>query len=191
MLNLLNNWFLTSVDDNFNELMKNSFFSNDPVLNKIDLTLDYLFEVIPIILASFLIFLYLQYRRKFKDSLFFIIVMLINAFFIWGLKIIIQRPRPVGTAFEALASGYGFPSGHTTNVIVFLGLLAYFSWKYLKNNRRNVKILVTTFCLILIILVSFSRLYLGIHWLTDVLGGLFLGLFILFLGIFTNEKFFN
>ena len=189
IFNLLSGGFLTNVDINFNESIKNAFFSNNPILNAIALTLDYLFEVIPIIIASFIIFLYFQYKRRFKDSLFFIIIMLANAFLIWALKIIIQRPRPGSSIFNYLSSGYAFPSGHTTNVVVFLGLLIYFSWKYLKKENKNIKIFITIILSLIAIIVGFSRLYLGIHWLTDVLGGLLLGLFILSSGIFTIEKF--
>ncbi len=191
LVNILNKGFLTNIDIRFNELMKNAFFSNNTILNSLALSLDYLFEVIPIIIASFIIFLYIQYKRRFEDSFFFIILMLVNAFFIWGLKILIQRPRPENIIFEHLSSGYAFPSGHTTNVVVFLGLIIYFSWKYLKKGNKNAKILVTIMLSLIAVIVGLSRLYIGIHWLSDVLGGLLLGLFILFVGIFVNEKLFN
>ena len=65
---------------------------------------------------------------------------------------------------------FGFPSGHTSVGLCFWGYL----WKNYKQNKT-----ISTFCLIMIIFVPFSRLYLGVHFIGDILGGHLLGLFIL------------
>ena len=191
IFNIINNGFLITLDINFNILMKNASFSNNQILNTIATALHYLFGLVSIVIISFIIFLYLQYKKRYRDSLFFVIIMLVNAFFIWGLKILVQRPRSESGLFNYLYSGYAFPSGHTASAVVFLGLIIYFSWKYLKTRNKNAKIFITVILSLTDIIVGFSRLYLGIHWLSDVLGGFLLGLFILFLGIFINEKLFN
>ena len=84
------------------------------------------------------------------------------------LKEIIQRPRPDG--FRLIAeTGYSFPSGHSMVAMAFYGLLIYMIWRYETN--RGLKWL---FCLsfsLVVILIGASRIYLGVHYASDVLAG--------------------
>jgi membrane-associated phospholipid phosphatase len=84
------------------------------------------------------------------------------------LKQIVQRPRPEG--FRLIAeTGYSFPSGHSMVAMAFYGLLAWMVWHYEKD--RFVKWLcVTGFCLV-IVAVGLSRIYLGVHYASDVIAG--------------------
>ena len=88
------------------------------------------------------------------------------------LKAIVRAPRPFQVLGNidgkrlATATGYSFPSGHTTTGASFYSALA-FAYK-----KRALSIL----CAILIVLVGTSRLYLGVHWPIDVFGGLVLGI---------------
>ena len=84
------------------------------------------------------------------------------------LKQIVQRPRPEG--FRLIAeTGYSFPSGHSMVAMAFYGLLAWMVWHYEKD--RFVKWLcVTGFCLG-IVAVGLSRIYLGVHYASDVIAG--------------------
>jgi membrane-associated phospholipid phosphatase len=88
------------------------------------------------------------------------------------LKAIVRAPRPFQVLESidgkrlATATGYSFPSGHTTTGASFYSSLA-FAYK-----KRTLSIL----CAIMIVLVGTSRLYLGVHWPIDVFGGLVLGI---------------
>ncbi len=90
-------------------------------------------------------------------------------------KTLIQSPRPA----DALVydSTYSFPSGEVTSCIVFFGLLAYLVW-HLWNPSRA-KLLSGLLLVVIVSVVSFDRIYLNVHWFTDVLGGSLLGTFLM------------
>jgi len=93
------------------------------------------------------------------------------------IKLLIHRARPdIGFALVE-RTGYSFPSGHATTAAVFYGLLGYFGYKLLP--RRWQKVLVVFLSLVVVFLIGLSRPYLGVHWMSDVLGGWLLGFTIL------------
>ena len=84
------------------------------------------------------------------------------------LKNILQRERP--TEYRLIEeTGYSFPSGHSMVSMAFYGFIIYLIYKYVKNNKiKYTLISVLTF---LIILIGISRIYLGVHYTSDVLAG--------------------
>lgn len=94
-------------------------------------------------------------------------------------KISLQRGRPVNAIY--LESSYSFPSGHSTLAVVLYGFLIYYFWK--KAHSQASKNLILFVGVALILAIGFSRIYLGVHFLSDVLGGYFLGIVWLCLGI--------
>lgn len=98
-------------------------------------------------------------------------------------KFLIHRARPEnGVYVESL---FSFPSGHATLAAAFYGFLTYFLWRNLKSLKAKFNILSASFSLI--ILIGFSRLYLGVHFLSDVAAGFLLGLLWLIIGISISE----
>lgn len=84
------------------------------------------------------------------------------------LKFIVQRPRP--TEFRIIdESGYSFPSGHSMVSAAFYGFLIYLIYKNVENKYLKWG-LITLFSL-LIFLIGTSRIYLGVHYTSDVLAG--------------------
>ena len=84
------------------------------------------------------------------------------------LKAIIHRPRPDG--FRLIAeTGYSFPSGHSMIAMAFYGLLAWMVWHYERD--RLVRYLCVIGFGVVVVAVGFSRIYLGVHYFTDVLAG--------------------
>ena len=97
------------------------------------------------------------------------------------LKFVIQRPRPDGFRL-ASASGFSFPSGHSMVAMAFFGLLAWFVWRYEKDRRQRAFLLVA-FAFV-IVMIGVSRVYLGVHYASDVIGGFCLS--IVWLALYTR-----
>ncbi|MFH1365054.1 MAG: phosphatase PAP2 family protein [archaeon] len=157
-----------------------SGFSNS-FLIKMSLAFSLIFDLINIILISLVLFLFLFFRKLKEDSFFLLSNSLLAGLLIFLFREIIQRPRPENL-FEF---GFGFPSGHVTIAVVFFCSLIYLSFKHIKNKY---KYLVSVFSVFLIFLIIFSRIYLRVHWFSDILGGFFLGGFIFLFNLYFFEK---
>lgn len=99
----------------------------------------------------------------------------------YTLKQILQRPRP--TEYRIInESGYSFPSGHSMVSMAFYGYLIYLIYKYVKN--KYVKTILIMLLTILIVSIGISRIYLGVHYTSDVIAGFIVA--ISYLIIYTN-----
>ena len=103
------------------------------------------------------------------------------------MKYIFQRPRPDLALRLIEQGGYSFPSGHSMNCLVSYGILIYLLLRYCEN-RKLAKILSVGLGL-LIVLIGFSRVYVGVHFPTDIIGGWSLGIAVLVAMIYAFEKF--
>jgi undecaprenyl-diphosphatase len=102
------------------------------------------------------------------------------------IKLLIQRDRP-DVSFSLISSGgYSFPSGHATCSIIFYGILGFLLWRLFR--KRWQKILITLLVVVIVFMIGFSRIYLGVHWTSDVLAGWSLGLIVLLLFIAIYKK---
>ena len=89
------------------------------------------------------------------------------------LKYILQRPRP--TEYRLIEeTGFSFPSGHSMVSMAFYGYLIYLIYKYVKN--KYIKWISIALLSILIGTIGISRIYLGVHYTSDVLGGFLISL---------------
>ena len=102
------------------------------------------------------------------------------------LKRILQRPRP--TEFRIVEeTGYSFPSGHSMVSMAFYGYLIYLIYKYVENKYIKWSLICLLSCLV--ILIGTSRIYLGVHYTSDVLGGFLISISYLVIYISAVNKF--
>jgi len=116
------------------------------------------------------VFVYLIWRRAWRDSLYWLVALGFGLLSVTAIKLGLKFPRPV-----SLYSGselYSFPSGHATMSTVIYGLLSVYIASALALRWRW---FVYAFSVLLIIAIALSRLYLGAHWLADVTAGIALG----------------
>lgn len=127
-------------------------------------------DKIALIISLFFLSLYCLYHKLYKP-----VITLLSGFGLSAMALVIVKylyfhPRPFGLEKVALSSS--FPSGHVCLSVVTYGLLAFFLCK----NKHPIRQKATRYAAILIIIaVSISRLWLGMHWLCDVLASLCLG----------------
>ena len=156
-----------------NEIISIDVFMHDLVVNNLrsdGLTFIMLFITNfcnPIILILLSLVILLICKDK-KMGLIIIINLLVSILLNIIFKGIIQRDRPLED-FLITESGYSFPSGHSMVSMAYYGLIIYFIYKKIKDKRvRNVLMILIGF---LILAIGFSRIYLGVHFASDVIGG--------------------
>ncbi|MGG0383409.1 phosphatase PAP2 family protein [Priestia filamentosa] len=147
-----------------------SFISDK--LTKILETLTFLGSAKAVIAISILIIILMLFNKKWWETLFFVVAVLGSSLFNLLLKFIFQRTRP---SIHPLITetGYSFPSGHSMVSFVLYGMITYFL--VLFYIKRFVKIITILFFSLLVLLIGISRIYLGVHYPSDVLAGFAVG----------------
>jgi undecaprenyl-diphosphatase len=118
--------------------------------------------------------LFLVSRRDRLNASLVALVMLGGSTLNLVLKHFFHRERPVLENPLVTLSSYGFPSGHTMGATLLYGLLALLAWKNVRN--RAARLACVAGACLWILLIGLTRIYLGAHYLTDVLGALAAGL---------------
>ena len=132
------------------------------------------------------VFLLIVLKDK-KIGIYSSLNLVISASTNFVLKQIIQRPRPVGHRLID-EKGYSLPSGHSMVSMAFYGFLIYLIYKNIKN--KYVKYISIALLSILIVSIGISRIYLGVHYTSDVISGFLVAIsyLIIFEHIINNIK---
>ena len=136
-----------------------------------------------LIVVTIVLFILIK-NKKIRLSIFsnLVIITILNQL----LKRILQRPRP--TEYRIIEeTGYSFPSGHSMISMAFYGYLIYLIYKYVKN--KYIKWISIILLSILICVIGISRIYLGVHYTSDVLGGFLISISYLIIYISAINKF--
>ena len=133
------------------------------------------------VLAGVLIFMFCKKNRWFI-TIDLVGVTLVNQV----IKHIIRRPRP-NVLRLVEESGYSFPSGHSMVSMAFYGIIIYLVYKNVTN--KYLKWILIILLSLLILSIGFSRIYVGVHYFTDVAGGFLLGLayLIIYINIYNKR----
>ena len=166
----------------FDKLAFSLFKIRTPLLTKIFLIITNLGSPYVLILLTLLSFLLKNKKLSFIITANLGLITIINQV----LKFIVKRPRP-SDLFLIVETGYSFPSGHSMVSLSFYGLLIYFIYKYFKN--KKLKVFLITLLSLIIVLIGVSRVYLGVHFVSDVISGFLLSLSYLIIFIKVINKF--
>lgn len=133
------------------------------------------------VLAGVLIFMFCKKNRWFI-TIDLVGVTLVNQV----IKHIIRRPRP-NVLRLVEESGYSFPSGHSMVSMAFYGIIIYLVYKNVSN--KYLKWILIILLSLLMLSIGFSRIYVGVHYFTDVAGGFLLGLayLIIYINIYNKR----
>ncbi|UOB19612.1 phosphatase PAP2 family protein [Macrococcus armenti] len=129
-------------------------------------------EVWSMILLSLLIVCYLMLKRMKIDALFFALSMILSGILNPLLKNIFDRERPTLLRLIDI-TGFSFPSGHAMGSCAFFGSLAIL---ISKNTSCSFKPYFIGLCVFTILMISISRVYLGVHYPTDIIAGIIGGI---------------
>lgn len=126
----------------------------------------------------------LIWKKQWRAMCHFLVLLIIVGTSVHFFKSVIYSPRPSGLAYAIKTSS--FPSGHTTLSLTILSFAAFLIAKQISRKWHWIPYATAA---ILIALIGFSRLYLGAHWFSDILGSIFLGFTILLLVITSYRRY--
>lgn len=121
------------------------------------------------------------YLRKHKKEALFVLLTAGSALVSTIVKFLVDRPRPAKELVKIVLETHqqSFPSGHVMFYVVFFGFITLLMYMF-KHIHQPTRWAVSIFNMLLIFTIPISRIYLGAHWFTDVLGGFLLGILYLF-----------
>lgn len=165
---------ITNDNKYFDNYIINLFKYKSDILTNIMKIITFLGSALSIILLTVLLIIVVKGKR---NKILILINVIVTTLLNQLLKNAFQRGRPIDSIIEEF--GYSFPSGHSMVSMAFYGFLIYLVY------RSNIKYkgLIIGLLSVLIVLIGISRIYLGVHYPTDVIGGFTLSLSYLLLFI--------
>lgn len=146
----------------------------DPALTVVMRTITFLGDTPAVALATALLVFVLLHQGRRRQAIFSAVAVLTGGLLSFTLKDLFGRARPpVANALIALPNSFSFPSGHAIGSLCFAWVLAHAVITGGYSSKR--KMIVTAIGIAYALLVGISRVYLGVHWPSDVLASWFLG----------------
>jgi undecaprenyl-diphosphatase len=129
--------------------------------------------VIAVLLVAFVALFVFVFKKRLEPLL--LVINLAVAFGLYkGLKSLFERPRPSADALFQ-ASGFSFPSGNALMSASFYGLIALLLYRHWRKRAPGLSWTVAIVAIVLIVLIGVSRVYLGVHYPSDILAGFAIG----------------
>ncbi|THU41994.1 phosphatase PAP2 family protein [Niastella caeni] len=136
--------------------------------------------------ANLILCAFFLLKKKSRYSIKISAIALSSLLIMLGLKLLFNRHRPLIPLLEP-ARGLSFPSGHAFMSMCFYGLLMIIIWKE-ERPHPMLKWFLLVLVIVLLLFIGFSRIYLRVHYFTDVLAGFSIGFFWLFMSSFLIDK---
>ena len=113
-------------------------------------------------------------ERRINQIIEYCVTMIGGSVLLILLKELIQRPRPISETTLIQVDGWSFPSGHAMMSVVFYGILLYIIIHRVK--ARQLQLLACAATVLIVVLIGVSRVYLQVHYLSDVIAGYIIGI---------------
>lgn len=172
------NYDTLSIDSNIY-----NFISNNIMTDGLNPFVKFVTELGGVGFTVFLTLLIVIFSKKYRYFIAgnVVVATLVNQI----VKHIVRRPRP-NVLRLVEESGYSFPSGHSMVSIALYGIIVYTIYKNVKN--KYIKWISIVLLSLLVLSIGFSRIYVGVHYATDVIGGFLLGFVVLVIYIDVYNK---
>ena len=170
---------ITNNTTRFDDIIYKTIHScSNNIVDKFFIHFTHIGDTVPVIIIACIIVILL---KNWKDRFIVISNLLLTVGVNQALKHIIMRERPPLERRLIKQGGFSYPSGHSMASLCVYGVLMYFVITKVKN--KKLKILLTSLLTLMIIMIGVSRIYVGVHYPTDVIGGYLLTIVILIINI--------
>ena len=157
-LNIIDQWVL-----------ERALYFRTPSLNAIMVGVTQLGSLAVIVILSLPISMLLFLRRKFDALICYLTSVIGGAFLNYILKAAIQRDRPITDETLVHVTSFSFPSGHAMLSTILYGMIGYYLIRYI--NSWRLRSFVALSMVFIILLIGFTRIYLQVHYLSDIIAG--------------------
>jgi len=182
---IVNSLPIVKLDNNFSYYL---YHLRIPFLAQVFYVITYFADQITISIIGAIVLLYLYFKKELAYLYALILIFLGTEISAYLIKVFINRGRPIADIAYYIEKSGSFPSGHSAIAIAFYGFVTYYLIHHISG--RNVRHIILFVGILLIVLIGFSRLYLDVHFLSDVLGGFLMGGLWLVVGIIFRERHF-
>ncbi|PLT32816.1 phosphatase PAP2 family protein [Bacillus sp. V5-8f] len=158
-----------------------------PILTTIMKFFSFIGGMIPVLVLSVLVLVLLYTVLKHRSELILFIAVITGANILFvTLKLFFHRARP-DLHRLAEASNYSFPSGHATMAFALYGSIMYLVWRHISTRLGRVIVIIISS--LMISTIGISRVYLGVHYPSDIIAGYFISGFWLFFSILIFQRY--
>jgi membrane-associated phospholipid phosphatase len=164
---------IRTIDENFLQLL---YSVRLPFLNNFFVFITNLGSFYFVSLISVLFILFLISKRENRVMIAYVVTLATTYGSVYLLKMGFGRMRPLEEIAYIIEKSYSFPSAHAAIAVAYIGFFLF----YLKQ-RQSLRKTTMVIGLVLMTLIGLSRIYLGVHYLSDVIGGIAIGFFWLYI----------